>query len=296
MVRRGAAATAEQPRAGVEEAPRGLLEVVGRAEEHRAAVHLAGRAGVGLDRDRLPRHRHELLDDAQHGLRSDGAVHADHVGAPRVETRAEVLGAHPVEAHALAVDGHLADERKGGRERAAGEHRRVDLGRVAERLEAEPVHPALDEPADLPGVERLGLGERRRAPGLHADPEGAHRAEHDGRVARGAPPDLGRAAVDLLRAVGETVALELRRVRAEGVRLEHLGAGAEVVPVDALDEFGRDEVHLVERPVDVDPPRVEERPHRAVGHHGAAREAREQVAAARRLQDVAQEISPSRPE
>jgi hypothetical protein len=105
-------------------------------------VHLAGRTRVGLHGEGLLRDRAQTLEHPEHDLGPDGAVHADHVGAPRVEAYAEVLGAGAVQADALAVDGHLRHHRQVRRFGLARREGRVDLGQVAERLRMDAVHVA----------------------------------------------------------------------------------------------------------------------------------------------------------
>src|SRR5262249_39405776 len=69
---------------------------------------------------------------------------------------------------------------------------------------------------------------------------------------------------DLLGLVGVAVARERDAVGAEGVGLEHVGAGVGVLLVQLLDELGLRQVELVERPGEEDAALVEQRADRAV--------------------------------
>src|SRR5256886_17362956 len=76
--------------------------------------------------------------------------------------------------------------------------------------------------------ERERLLARGGAEGLDADAQGPERSQHADAVAGRGPGEPCRGRVDLLCVVREPVARELLGVRAEGVRLDELGAGAHV--------------------------------------------------------------------
>ena len=80
---------------------------------------------------------------------------------------------------------------------------------------------------------------------------------------------LGGRAVDLLRLVRKAVAVQLQRIRAEGVGLENLGAGAQVVCVHLLHEPGLLQVQLVVADVEEETLGVQHGPHGAIEHMDA---------------------------
>ena len=78
--------------------------------------------------------------------------------------------------------------------------------------------------------------------------------------------DLRALLVDALQPIGEAEGAQFDAVRAERVRLDDVGAGADVFLMDLGDEIRLREVQRVEALVDEDALRVEHRPHRAVAH------------------------------
>ena len=90
------------------------------------------------------------------------------------------------------------------------------------------------------------------------------------------PRDLDALPSDDPHLVLEAVRGEAKRVRAEGVRLDQLGARAQIVAMDAFHQRGAREVQLVEAVLEADTTLVEEGAHRAVGEQWALGETREQ--------------------
>ena len=76
--------------------------------------------------------------------------------------------------------------------------------------------------------------------------------------------------------VGQLVGREAHFVAAEGVGLDQLGAGRQVVAVHRFDDRGAGQVEPVEALVEGDAALVELRPHRPVGEQGTAGEAVEE--------------------
>ena len=70
--------------------------------------------------------------------------------------------------------------------------------------------------------------------------------------------------VDVAQPVGQAEAAQLDAVGAEGVRLDDIRPGADVVLVHLGDRLGSVEVQRIEAAVDEDALRIEHRPHRAV--------------------------------
>jgi hypothetical protein len=85
-------------------------------------------------------------------------------------------------------------------------------------------------------------------------------------IARGLPCDPHARHIDRVQLLGQAEGGELQAVCAEGVALEHVGAGAHVLAVHAAHELGIRQVQRVEGFVDEDAPGVEHRAHGAVAH------------------------------
>ena len=265
MGRRRAAAAADDGAAGLEKAARPRGHVLGRAEVDVAPVHDGRRAGV--------RHRRELrrahdgghpLQRVEHGLRALAAVRAHERYAESLQLAHRVLGRVAVDRVARLGEGQAHADR----------HRRVECARRGERglrlverrhrLEEQQVDPALEQALDLLVVRRLRLIRRDvpdRGEGLA---DRSHGSRHERAAARRLTRDAGPLAVDLAHVRLEAVRPELEAVGAERVRLDHVGAGVEVLLVDLPHESGVREVQLVEAAVEEDAARVEHRAHRPV--------------------------------
>ncbi len=191
VLRRRAAAAADQAHAGGDEAPRVGRHVLRRREIDVAALDVARPSGVGLHREARRRALGDPLDRLEHRRRPDAAVQADDVGAERLELRGELLRRRAVGGDAVVAGGELRDHRlvRDGADAADGG---AELGDVAEGLEHEQVDAGVGErlrPArgtPLPPrrgrscptarrARRAGRWRRRRRPG---------RAPPDGRCAR----------------------------------------------------------------------------------------------------------------
>ena len=145
-----------------------------------------------------------------------------------------------------------------------GVHGGHELVEVEERLEHEEVDAAALENVCLLGVERPVLG---RVEHLELA-ERANRAGDEDVPAR----DLTRLAgdpnsggVDLLEFAVEQVSGELAAVAAERIRLDQLGAGADVARVHRDHALGRTQVRLL-RAAQVRAPPSQQRAEPAVGH------------------------------
>ena len=130
------------------------------------------------------------------------------------------------------------------RERIAATARR-DLLEIGEGLHDECVDAALEEALRLLAERGARLVGLERAERRQVLAEGADGSEDEGVAPRALPDvarEVGAAPVDLAHAAREAVDAELEAVGAEGVRLDAVGAGQEVLGVDGLDE-----ARLVER-------------------------------------------------
>ena len=144
-------------------------------------------------------------------------------------------------------------------------------------LDDEHVHARLDQRADLfdkCGARLIQPGFAQR---LQAHSQRPHRARHP-RLAgllvfQMSHCLLGQAnpgGIDLCHLAGQSVARQPESVGAEGVGLQDLGAGLQIVFVDRQDQVWIGKIQLVVAAVDKHPARIQHRAHGAVGEHGPA--------------------------
>ena len=141
---------------------------------------------------------------------------------------------------------------------------------VEERLEHEQVGAAALEQGGLLGEELLpALGARR----LPQRPDRAPDEHVTARQLTRLPRQLHRRGVDPLELVLEVVRRELPPVRAEGVRLDQLGAGLDEAHMQRHDRLRGPKIRLLGRP-EPRHRRSQKRPHPPIAHdRGALREA-----------------------
>ena len=252
------------------EAPRVGRHVLRRAEIDVAPLDIARLSGVRLSRQTQLRHGRHPLDRLEHRRRPDGAVDAENRRAPALQLRRELLRRRAVERVAVLFGRHLRDDRPIGHA-AHRVDRGADLVHVAERLEDEQVDAAVGQRLRLLAEVLARFVDAGLSPRLDPDAERPDRAGDVGLAAcrGGAARDPRPLDVDRLELVGETERAELEAVRAEGIGLDDVGAGAEVVPVNVRDELRLRQVERIEALVDEDPLRVQHRPHRAVADEHA---------------------------
>ncbi len=228
-------------------------------------------ARVGHGAERLGGVLDHLLDGLEHDLRADRAVAADHVHGPFVQLAREGLGIRAVGQVAVVVDGDLGDDGHlvaGGL--ARGEDGLAQLVEVGEGLEDQQVDAGLEQRLDLLAEDGARLGEGGGTERLDADAQRSDRAGHEGRLSGRLARQAHAGLVDGLQLLGEAEGGQARAVGAEGVGLEDLRAGLDVLLVDFLHQGGRGEVELVEAAVDEDALAVQHGPHGAVGHEDTA--------------------------
>ncbi len=129
-----------------------------------------------------------------------------------------------------------------------------------------PSTPPVQQPLDLARERVARLGHRRLAERLDAHAERTDGADHGRAGAGGLARERRGRGVDPLGLVGKAIGRELDGIRAEGVRLDELGAGPHVFAVDVPHEIRLLEVELVVADVQENAATVEHRPHRPVGH------------------------------
>src|SRR5262245_26274465 len=143
VLRRRAAAAADEFHSRVDQ-PLGVLgHVLGRSQINLTPADVAGESGVGLRREPPRRVWTHLFDRLKDDLRADRAVQSDHVALVRVEPLIEPLGEDfgrgAERGRALFVDGHL---REYGviAQFAHGPDRLSHFGQILEGFENECVH------------------------------------------------------------------------------------------------------------------------------------------------------------
>jgi hypothetical protein len=182
--------------------------------------------------------------------------------APLFELRREPLGRRAVERVAILFGGHLRHDRQIG-QRPHRVDRRADLVQIAKRLEDEQIDAAFEKRARLLAEVLARFVDADLAPRLDADAQRPDRAGHVGALARRAARDARPFDVDRDQRVGQTERPELDPVGAEGIGLDDVGAGADVILVDFLDELRPRQVQRIEALVDEHALRVP-RPHRPI--------------------------------
>src|SRR5207302_6006637 len=110
------------------------------------------------------------------------------------------------------------------------------------------IHAPLDEGVDLgaENVTRLGGGDpAKRRHGLPERPDGPGDPDRPADDVPGLFGDLRAVPVHVPDPAAQVVGVQLHRVGAEGVGLDHLGAGAEVVEVDVQHALAVNEIEGV---------------------------------------------------
>ena len=210
--------------------------------------------------------RRHLLDRVEDRLRAHRAVQAEHVGAEPVERARHVLRRRAVRCEAVHADRHLRHHGHRGIHIARRGDRLADLVQVAEGLEDEQVGAALLQSLHLLAKDLARFFGRGRTIRLEPDAERPDGSRDEdvvsllGRFTR----DLRGTPVQLVRLRREPERGELDPIRAEAVRLEHLGTRLHVRAMHVAHEVRRAEVQLVVALVDEDAPGVQHRAHGAV--------------------------------
>ena len=265
MLGRGAAATANQPDSGIDEALHEIRHVLRGAQVNVAALHRAGNAGVRLGGQRRGGDRSHALQRILHGHRADAAVTANHVGAPGLQLRSVMFGTGAIQAIALFVDGHLRHHRQIGIHIASGQQRLMQLFQVAEGFQDHQVNAFFIERGNLLAKGVARLGERDFAQRLDAHAQRTDRACDQGVKALGRLPGQTRSlAVDLHQFIQTSVLGQAKRIGAEGVCFNNLGAGLQVFLMNAADQIGRRQVQFVVATIDENAFGVQQRTHGAI--------------------------------
>ena len=243
-------ATAAHDRGAGGEHPRDhLTEVRGLGRIDQAALDALGEAGVWLQRARHDCGRRTGSDQRlEAGERARAAVDSNGVDTGLCERGRSSGRGCAVRQQEILPEGHLGDQRQ-----IAGTLDLFDRGQqslqIAEGLAHEQVDAAFEEPFDL-----LAEG-RPREPGMRSildSKRSTKRADGPGDQSL-ASGDVSRFAGELRRAAvhlsGQLLQPELgetEAIGAEGVGLDGVGAGLEVLAVDSGDDLGVGQDDLVE--------------------------------------------------
>ena len=216
-----------------------LGEVLGRRvrEDHALACQ-ARQAHVGERGEGLAAAGH-ALDRAERGLEPDAVVGADRDDVVRCERRGGLLRRDPAEGLRVLVEREEGDDRQCGHA-PHGSDRREQLVELVEGLDHEQVDAAALEELRLLG-EHGGAVLHRTAERTDRAGDEDVRAGHLARVAR----ELHGRLVDRCDVVLEVVLGELPAVRAERVRLDEVGAGADESQVEREHALRRTQVRLL---------------------------------------------------
>ena len=219
-------------------------EVLGVGHIDGSAVGDRGQTGVGLDDDGATVADHLGGDLVELGG-ADAAVGADDLGAGGDEAGGDDLRSEAVAGDAVAGEDLLGDNRnrRGDAPRLTDGELELDDGR--EGLEEKDIDAGVDEDLNLFGesperAQPVGLGGDRKAAAGRSDGAG-----DVGAIASGGAGELDAGAVDLDHPIAVAVAGERQTIGAKSVGLENLGAGVDVLAVNALYELGLREIELV---------------------------------------------------
>ena len=237
VLRRGAAAAAEDRRARIRQRQHGCGEGVGRERVDRLALFAdRGKAGVRLcDDGQAARAFHHPHDASQH-VRAGGAVDADRIGAERLERGRGLVGG--------AVKIRLAVRLK--RERAEhgtvadaadGLHSGKTFLHAHQRLHQKQIHAAVQKRLGLLAVD----GEQRvvavRAVLAHGAAERRHIARNEHIRPDGAARERHERDVHLMQPRAQAMALQSAAVCAEGRRADDLAACGGIAPLQRLQDL-----------------------------------------------------------
>ncbi len=244
---RGAAAAAQQAGAVVQEAARLAGEVFRAGWVIEAPFHPLRETGVGHDAHaEFGRVGVERLQRAQHGRRADGAVHAHQVGPGSLKLRRSHVRRDAVVGQAVLGKGKRGDDGQVAH-LARHLHGERQLVQFDKGLEEQQIGAGFPQHADLfaEGLARLLLGEmpvRHEALAQRTDIAG----DEDGATAHLAhiAHQLHGAEIEVAHLVGQAIGGQAHPVGAEGVRLDHVGAGVGVGEVDFADR-GRSRQHKI---------------------------------------------------
>ncbi len=175
---------------------------------------------------------------------------------------------------ALRVDRHARDEREDRSSGATPRMAAFSSPHVHEGLQDEEVGAGPARAAACRANSSSASAAPMAPMRLHLDAQGADGTGHERRspsrpgLLDGLARELHRAAVDLRELLREPGGAQLRDARAPAVGRDHVRPGIQVLAVDADDQAGVREAHLLEGTVQEHAPLVEHRSHGAVEEDG----------------------------
>ena len=206
-----------------------------------------GQTGIGLDRDPPRPVLAQPFDVLGHLARAGRTVEPDHRHVERVDDGRSRGDVGPDQQCPGGFDRDLNQDRRvlvRGLARPLGAvDRRLDLQRVLAGLDDDGVDPALDQPGALHRQRVFEILIADMAERGQAGPR-PDRAQHKpgapvmGELGDGLAGDLGGAAIERERAVGEAELAEGDRRAAKAVGLHRVAAGLEIAAVDLADQVG----------------------------------------------------------
>ncbi len=261
----GAAAATDDAGAGFDHAAGVTGHVLGTGHVDLAVTHVAWQARVGLGGNGDADHARQGFDRFQDAVRPHTAVDTYRICAACHEVGPEAGRIGSESGSAIVADGHLGDDRQVafGTNRGNG---RADLIDVAEGFQQESIDSTGEEAAHLAGKGLTRLVHPETPEGLEPHSQRADGPGDCSPVAGGITREPGSGGVDALGLVGEPVACQLHGVGAEGVGLQEVGAGAEVLAMDVPNQVGLPQVQFVVADVEEDAPGVKHGAHRAIAH------------------------------
>ena len=243
MLRRGAAAAAEDHDAGGQHVRHQRGELLRRAVVHRLAVHDGGHAGVGLgdqgDAGVLP----QAAELGQHLVRPRRAVETEGVDAHALQYQQGGGDVGAGDAAAILVAGKGDEDGLGG-DAAHGQHGGTGVGQGHHGLNDVQVHTGGFQSGCLLGVGVHQLVEGGAAQRGQKQAGGRQVSGQQGLAVRGLTGQVRQTAVIGGGVLRYAVLRQLHGIAAEGGGVEHLAAGGHVIALD-----GQDAVRMGQHPL-----------------------------------------------
>ncbi|MCG3142430.1 MAG: hypothetical protein HDKAJFGB_03898 [Anaerolineae bacterium] len=290
MLRRRAAAAADEIHARFRKTARVIAKIIGRRGIKNSAavrlrktrVRLRGKINYARTTRVVVNGMNDLFNDRQHARGSDGTIDANDVDFERRERVRDLDGRIAVLRHAVVGKSHLRDERNGRNGirlyLLRGANRFGNFREIAERFKNERVGFFRNERGDLFAERGVRLLPRDRTDGreLYAERSdgGGDERVFARRVHRRAR-EFDARRVDCGDARRETVRFEFETIRAKRIGLDDFGARAQILGVQFLDERGLLQIQRVKALLERDAVRVQKRAGGAIAKQRRVREAGE---------------------
>ena len=243
VLRRRAAAAAENSHTGIEHRLHERREFLRRAVVHGLAADGNGHAGVGLCDQRYAGVFPQAAQLHEHLLRPGRAVEPESVDAHALQhgQRGGHIRAREAPAALVAREGH---KDRFVAHAAHGQHGGACIRERHHRLDDIQIDAGRLEPGRLFGINIDQILERRLAERSKKQASWRKIARDPRPAVRRFARERGKAAVIICRLVEDAAFLELLPVGTEGRRVEHLASGGNVAALDADND-----VRVFERPL-----------------------------------------------